>query len=145
MEFYSGKTRKPGRFSDGLLHRCSQVVHQQIREAETVQAIARLRLVHTERLKHVYLLGNLPIEMPINPFNCPRVQFDRLKHRSLRLINQFNGPKIVQVDRPEHCSLRLIIQFNDTNIVQVDRHNHGSLMLINQFNGAESSNLTDTN
>ena len=26
MEFYSGKTRKPGRFSDGLLHRCSHVV-----------------------------------------------------------------------------------------------------------------------
>lgn len=43
-----------------------EAVHQQVREAETVQAIARLRLVHSERVKNVYLLGNLPIEMPVN-------------------------------------------------------------------------------
>lgn len=43
-----------------------EAVHQQVREAETVQAIARLRLVHSERIKNVYLLGNLPIDMPVN-------------------------------------------------------------------------------
>jgi hypothetical protein len=46
--------------------------HQQLREAETVQAIARLRLVHSPIKKRVFLLGNLPIEMPIDevlPYN----------------------------------------------------------------------------
>lgn len=43
-----------------------EAIHQQQREAETVQAIARLRLVHASRIKHVYLLGNIPIEMPVN-------------------------------------------------------------------------------
>jgi hypothetical protein len=43
-----------------------EILHQQIREAETVQAMARLRLVHANKPKHIYLLGNLPIEMPID-------------------------------------------------------------------------------
>ncbi|MCP4315607.1 MAG: hypothetical protein GY789_06195 [Hyphomicrobiales bacterium] len=43
-----------------------EIIHQQIREAETIQAIARLRLVHSTRVKQVYLLGNLPIEFPID-------------------------------------------------------------------------------
>ena len=43
-----------------------EILHQQIREAETIQAMARLRLVHSDRAKHIYLLGNLPIEMPID-------------------------------------------------------------------------------
>jgi hypothetical protein len=41
-------------------------LHAQEREAETVQAIARLRLVHSEYVKRVFLLGNLPIEMPVD-------------------------------------------------------------------------------
>lgn len=49
-------------FSDARI----EAVHQQVREAETIQAIARLRMVHAEQIKNVYLLGNLPIEMPIN-------------------------------------------------------------------------------
>jgi hypothetical protein len=44
----------------------TEAIHQQIREAETVQAIARLRLVYSKKPKLVYLLGNLPIEMPID-------------------------------------------------------------------------------
>lgn len=43
-----------------------EAIHQQMREAETIQAIARLRLVHAERIKYVYLLGNLPIEMAVD-------------------------------------------------------------------------------
>lgn len=43
-----------------------EAIHKQTREAETVQAIARLRLVHAETIKNVYLLGNLPIEIPVN-------------------------------------------------------------------------------
>lgn len=49
-------------FSDDRI----EAVHSQIREAETVQALARLRLVHTQRPKHVYLLSNLPIEIPVD-------------------------------------------------------------------------------
>lgn len=41
-------------------------LHGQEREAETVQAIARLRLVHSRYVKRVFLLGNLPIEMPVD-------------------------------------------------------------------------------
>ncbi|MDC1042319.1 hypothetical protein OAQ78_06780, partial [Amylibacter sp.] len=41
-------------------------VQKQIREAETVQAIARLRLVWADYQKRVFLLSNLPVEMPVD-------------------------------------------------------------------------------
>jgi hypothetical protein len=41
-------------------------VQKQIREAETVQAIARLRLVWAKYQKRVFLLSNLPVEMPVD-------------------------------------------------------------------------------
>lgn len=41
-------------------------VLKQIREAETVQAIARLRLVWASYQKRVFLLSNLPVEMPVD-------------------------------------------------------------------------------
>jgi hypothetical protein len=43
-----------------------EAVQKQIREAETVQAIARLRLVWADYHKRVFLLSNLPVEMPID-------------------------------------------------------------------------------
>lgn len=43
-----------------------EAVHAQLREAETVQAIARLRLVRARAPKQVFLLGNLPIELPVD-------------------------------------------------------------------------------
>jgi hypothetical protein len=43
-----------------------EAVQKQIREAETVQAIARLRLVWAEYQKRVFLLSNLPVEMPVD-------------------------------------------------------------------------------
>jgi hypothetical protein len=43
-----------------------EAIHQQVREAETIQAIARLRMVHIDRPKNVFLLGNHPVEIPIN-------------------------------------------------------------------------------
>ena len=43
-----------------------EAVHQQIRETETIQDIARLRLVRAEQIKHVFLLSNLPIEMNVD-------------------------------------------------------------------------------
>lgn len=41
-------------------------VLKQIREAETLQVIARLRLVWAEYQKRVFLLSNLPVEMPLD-------------------------------------------------------------------------------
>jgi hypothetical protein len=41
-------------------------VQKQIREAETAQAIARLRLVWSDYQKRVFLLSNLPVEMPVD-------------------------------------------------------------------------------
>ena len=49
-------------FSDPRIEK----LHAQEREAETIQAIARLRLVHSPYVKRVFLLGNLPIEMPVD-------------------------------------------------------------------------------
>ena len=43
-----------------------KAVQKQIREAETVQAIARLRLVWADYQKRVFLLSNLPVEMPVD-------------------------------------------------------------------------------
>ena len=43
-----------------------EAVQKQIREAETVQAIARLRLVWAGYQKRVFLLSNLPVEMPVD-------------------------------------------------------------------------------
>ena len=45
---------------------CIAAVLKQIREAETVQAIARLRLVWAGYQKRVFLLSNLPVEMPVD-------------------------------------------------------------------------------
>jgi hypothetical protein len=41
---------------------------QQKREAETIQALGRLRLVHDDRTRPVYLLSNLPVEIPVDRF-----------------------------------------------------------------------------
>ena len=41
-------------------------VLKQIREAETLQVIARLRLVWAMYQKRVFLLSNLPVEMPVD-------------------------------------------------------------------------------
>jgi hypothetical protein len=43
-----------------------EAVQKQIREAETVQAIARLRLVWADYQKRVFLLSNLAVEMPVD-------------------------------------------------------------------------------
>ena len=43
-----------------------QAVVAQIREAEMVQAIDRLRLIHTPREKTVIILCNIPLDLPID-------------------------------------------------------------------------------
>ena len=43
-----------------------QAVVEQAREAEMVQAIDRLRLIHNERRKTVYILCNIPLDLPVD-------------------------------------------------------------------------------
>jgi hypothetical protein len=43
-----------------------QAVVEQVREAEMVQAIDRLRLVHSEREKVAFILCNIPLDVPID-------------------------------------------------------------------------------
>ena len=40
----------------------------QIREAEIIQAITRIRSVRADLQKRIFLLHYLPVEMPVNPF-----------------------------------------------------------------------------
>jgi hypothetical protein len=43
-----------------------QAVVEQVREAEMLQAIDRLRLIHSERRKTVYILCSIPLELPVD-------------------------------------------------------------------------------
>ncbi|MDC0541663.1 hypothetical protein OAO50_08390, partial [Paracoccaceae bacterium] len=43
-----------------------EAIQGQIREAETIQAVARLRLVRADYQKRIFLLSNLPAEMPVD-------------------------------------------------------------------------------
>ena len=56
-------------------------VLKQIREAETLQVIARLRLVWATYQKRVFLLSNLPVEMPVDHL----IQFEDLIPDKLEL------------------------------------------------------------
>jgi hypothetical protein len=43
-----------------------QAVVEQVREAEMIQAIDRLRLIHTPRKKMVVILCNVPVDLPVD-------------------------------------------------------------------------------
>jgi hypothetical protein len=43
-----------------------QAVVEQVREAEMVQAVDRLRLIHSEREKTVVILCNIPLHLPVD-------------------------------------------------------------------------------
>jgi hypothetical protein len=43
-----------------------QAVVEQVREAEMVQAIDRLRLIHSPREKMVFILCNIPLDLPVD-------------------------------------------------------------------------------
>ena len=70
-----------------------EAVQKQIREAETVQAIARLRLVWADYQKRVFLLSNLPVEMPVdhliefNDLMPDRLEMELIKKVTFRLLH----------------------------------------------------------
>lgn len=65
-------------------------LHAQIRDAETMQALGRLRLVHSSYRKRVFLLSNLPVEVPVDQL----LAFDDLMpdRLELELIRKGNIP-----------------------------------------------------
>ena len=71
-------------FSDSRI----EAVHQQMREAESIQAIARLRLVHNKQRKRVFILSNVPLEVPIDQLvKFKDLMPDRLEYEFLKAGN----------------------------------------------------------
>ena len=52
----------------GRIHpdRRVQAVVEQVREAEMMQAVDRLRLIHSEREKTFYILCNIPLDIAVD-------------------------------------------------------------------------------
>ena len=52
----------------GRIHpdRRVQAVVEQVREADMVQAVDRLRLIHSPREKTVVILCNIPLDLPVD-------------------------------------------------------------------------------
>lgn len=63
----------------------------QSRDAETMQALGRLRLVHAGYSKRVFLLSNLPVEMPVDSYSQfsdlmpDRLELELIKHGNIPL------------------------------------------------------------
>ena len=67
-----------------------EALHAQIRDAETMQALGRLRLVHSQYRKRVFLLSNLPVEIQVDQLaEFTDLMPDRLE---LELLKKGNVP-----------------------------------------------------
>ena len=65
-----------------------EAVHQQLREAESIQAISRLRLIHKRHRKRVFILSNVPLEIPVDQLTkFDDLIPDRLKYEFLKAGN----------------------------------------------------------
>ena len=85
-------------FSDSRI----EAVHQQMREAESIQAIARLRLVHNKQRKRVFILSNVPLEVPIDQLvKFKDLMPDRLEYEFLKAGNVPLTPLGVLKIRPD--------------------------------------------
>ena len=63
-----------------------QAVHEQLREHESQQAIDRLRLVHGERPKRVYLSSNIPLDIDVDRI----VNWNEMVHGGDRIEQAWN-------------------------------------------------------
>ena len=71
-------------FSDARI----EAVHQQLREAESIQALSRLRLIHNEHRKRVFILSNVPLEIPVDQLiKFDDLMPDRLEYEFLKAGN----------------------------------------------------------
>jgi hypothetical protein len=88
-------------FSDSRI----EAVHQQIREAESIQAIARLRLVHNKQRKRVFILSNVPLEVPVDQLvKFDDLMPDRLEYEFLKAGNIPLSPLGLLKLRPDLAS-----------------------------------------
>ncbi|WP_197492317.1 DEAD/DEAH box helicase family protein [Phaeobacter gallaeciensis] len=88
-------------FSD---HRI-EAIHAQIRDAETMQAIGRLRLVHSPYRKRVFLLSNLPVEVEVDELVAfDELMPDRLEMEMMRKGNIPLTPLGLMKMRPDLAS-----------------------------------------
>ncbi len=77
-------------------------VQRQAREAETLQAIARLRLVWANYQKRVFLLSNMPVEMPVDHLiSFGEMMPDKLELEFLRTGNLPLTPRGLEKMRPD--------------------------------------------
>ncbi|MCL7410182.1 hypothetical protein MWN62_14170, partial [Marivivens donghaensis] len=74
----------------------------QTRDAETLQALGRLRLVHSPYQKKVFLLSNLPVEIPVDHFaKLNQLIPDQLEQQLLAFGNLPLSPLGMQKMRPD--------------------------------------------
>ncbi|REC53559.1 hypothetical protein DRV84_14945 [Rhodosalinus sediminis] len=75
---------------------------RQTREAETIQALGRLRLVHADHVRPVFLLSNLPAEVPVDRFAAMAdIMPDTLERAFLQTGNLPTTPVGLQKFRPD--------------------------------------------
>jgi hypothetical protein len=85
-------------FSDSRI----EAVHQQLREAESIQAIARLRLVHNRQRKRVFILSNVLLEVHMDQLvKFDDLMPDRLEYEFLKAGNIPLTPLGLQRLRPD--------------------------------------------
>lgn len=144
-------------------------VQKQIREAETAQAIARLRLVWSDYQKRVFLLSNLPVEMPVDHLICfgdlmpDRLELEFLRTGDLPLTSKglekmrpdlgYSGASARQLFQPDRSKasdpLRLIyalptlakssVQIAHFRAGDVQKRQHKHLFLPRDYDGAPNS------
>ena len=75
---------------------------RQIQDAETMQALGRLRMVHSNQMKRVFLLSNLPVSIPVDhlvEFN--ELMPDRLEYELIKKGQVPLTPKGLNKMRPD--------------------------------------------
>lgn len=78
----------------------TEAIHAQIRDAEIMQALGRLRLVHSAYRKRVFLLSNLSVEAPVDQL----LAFDDLMPDRLEL--ELLGKGSIPLHKTTPCRLR---------------------------------------
>jgi len=134
-------------FSDSRI----EAVHQQIREAESIQAIARLRLVHNKQRKRVFILSNVPLEIPVDQLvRFEDLMPDRLEYEFLTAGNipltplglQKLRPDLAKNDNQAKMLLRNSVIRDPSRLIAIDSLQRNGLIIV-EFN-AKNNNRTRT-
>ncbi|MGR8998232.1 MAG: hypothetical protein ACU88J_04185 [Gammaproteobacteria bacterium] len=85
----------------------TQRLMEQIRERETLQAIDRIRLIHNEEPKHVYIVSNLPLDIDVDQLHSSKQLRTGGSHMEQILADWSDeilplSPKFLHETFPEH-------------------------------------------